>query len=91
MGATSARKAGTITANTQVVIAIECLAAAQGLDLRAPLQPSPATHAARALIRSVSPTLEDDRSLADDINAVTDLIRDGSLVAAVTEKTGELA
>jgi histidine ammonia-lyase len=91
MGATSARKAGAIIANTQVVIAIECLAAAQGLDLRAPLEPSPATAAARALIRSVSPVLEDDRSLAEDINAVTGLIRDGSLVAAVTERTGELA
>jgi histidine ammonia-lyase len=91
MGATSARKAGTIIANTQVVIAIELLAAAQGLDLRAPLEPSPATAAARALIRSVSPGLEDDRSLADDINLVTGLVRDGSLVAAVTERTGELA
>jgi histidine ammonia-lyase len=91
MGATSARKAGTIIANTQVVIAIECLAAAQGLDLRAPLEPSPATGAARALVRSVSPGLEEDRSLADDINAVTGLIRDGSLVAAITKTTGELA
>lgn len=91
MGATSARKAAVILANTEHVIAIEALGAAQGLDLRAPLEPSPATAAARAAIRSISPTLDEDRSLSPDITAVRHLVRDGSLVAAAAEMAGALA
>ncbi|MDQ4025332.1 MAG: histidine ammonia-lyase, partial [Actinomycetota bacterium] len=46
MGATSGRKAAAILANTEHVLAIEALAAAQGLDLRAPLSPASGTAAA---------------------------------------------
>jgi len=91
MGATSGRKAAAILANTEHVIAIEALGAAQALDLRAPLEPSPATAAARAAIRAISPTLDEDRSLSADITAVRDLVRDGSLVAAASEVVGALA
>jgi histidine ammonia-lyase len=90
MGATSARKAGQILANTEHAIAIELLAAAQGLDLRAPLQPAVATAAALRAIRAVSPTLKDDRSLSDDITAVRRLMADGELLAAVETETGPL-
>lgn len=91
MGATSGRKAAAILANTEHVIAIEALGAAQGLDLRAPLDPAPATSAARAAIRGVSPFLDEDRSLSDDITAVRELIRDHSFVAAAEAETGGLA
>lgn len=91
MGATSARKAATILANTENVIAVEALSAAQALDLRAPLDPSPATAAARAAVRAVSPFVEEDRSLSDDIQAVATLVRDGSLSAAASTAAGELA
>jgi len=91
MGATSARKAGQILANTEHAIAIEFLAAAQGLDLRAPLQPAAATAAALRAIRAVSPTLKEDRSLSEDIGAVRRLMADGELLAAVETETGALA
>jgi histidine ammonia-lyase len=91
MGATSGRKAAMILANSEHVIAIEALSAAQALDLRAPLDPGPATAAARAAIRSVSPFVDEDRSLSDDMTAVRELIRDGSMVAAAESKTGALA
>ena len=91
MGATSARKAATILANAENVIAIEALSASQALDLRAPLEPSPATGAARASVRSVSPFVDEDRSLSDDIQAVADLVRAGSFVAAASSIAGELA
>lgn len=91
MGATSARKAATILANSEHVIAIEALSAAQALDLRAPLDPGPATAAARSAIRAVSPFVDEDRSLSDDITAIRDLVRDGSLVAAAEGKAGPLA
>ena len=90
MGATSARKAGQILANTEHAIAIEFLAAAQGLDLRADLQPAPATAAALSVVRSVSPMLKEDRSLSGDISAVRRLMADGELLTAVEAEVGPL-
>ena len=89
MGATSARRALAILANSERAIAIEALAAAQGLDLRG-MDPAPATAAVRAAIREVSPTLADDRSLALDIEAVRDLIAESRLLTAAEEKTGPI-
>jgi histidine ammonia-lyase len=90
MGFTAARKAAAILANTRHVIAIEGLAAAQGLDMRAPLQPAAATGAAVAVLRDTSPYLAQDRPLADDIEGVAQLITDGALSAAVERVTGPL-
>jgi histidine ammonia-lyase len=82
MGATSARKAAAILANTEHVLAIEAMAASQGLDLRAPLDPAAGTGAARAAVREVSPFLDEDRPLSDEIGAVKDLVSSGRLLAA---------
>ena len=46
--------------------------------------------ALRALVRSLSPRLREDRPLAADIEAVAESIRDGALVAAVEADTAEL-
>lgn len=91
MGATSARKAHSILRNSEHAIAIEALAAAQALDLRAPLQPGPATAAARRAVRLLSPALDDDRPLSEDIAAVRGQILDGSIVTAVEEAIGPLS
>jgi histidine ammonia-lyase len=91
MGATSARKATGVLANAENVIAIEALTAAQGLDLRAPLEPGPGTGAARAAVRDVSPRLEEDRPLFSDIAAARDLVAAGTLVQAAAEACGPLA
>ena len=90
MGATSARKARSILANSERVIAVETLAAAQGLDLRVPLEPARGTDAARTLVRKVSPHLDEDRSLAGDIDEVASLIRRGEIIRTVAEKGLEL-
>jgi histidine ammonia-lyase len=90
MGFTSARKAMTILANAERVIAIEALAAAQGLDLRG-MEPAPGTGAARACVRTVSKGLDDDRSLSDDIDAVAALVATGELVAAAADASGEVS
>ena len=79
MGATAALKARRVLTNTRLVLAIEALTASQGLDLRAPLSPGPVTKAIRAAVREVSPFLDEDRSLSDDISSVADLIADGTL------------
>lgn len=90
MGATAARKAAGIVANTERVIAIEALTAAQGLDLRGPLTPAPGTGAARDAIRSVAPHLEEDRALAPDIEAVRTLIASGGFDSAASSAIGTL-
>ena len=59
-------------------VAIELLAAAQGIDFRRPLKSSRPLEEAHALIRAVAPHLDGDRYLALDIEAVTPLVRDGT-------------
>lgn len=85
MGMTAAGKAAQVATNSERAIAVEALAAAQGLSLRAPLEPARATSAALAAVRSVSPELDEDRPLSGDIEAVRELIRDRALQARVEE------
>ena len=61
--------------NATGVVAIELLAAAQGIDLLAPLQTSAKLARAHGLIREVAPFYAADRVLAPDIDAVSNLIR----------------
>jgi histidine ammonia-lyase len=90
MGMTSARHARAVVANAEVVVAIEAMAAAQGLDLRFPLAPAGGTRAAREAIRRAIPFLDADRELGPDIAAATDLVRSGKLVGAVESAVGDL-
>jgi histidine ammonia-lyase len=90
MGMTSARHARDVVGDAEVVIALEALAAAQGLELREPLQPAPGTAAAVAAIRGATPFLEGDRPLKPDIDAAVDLVQSGALVEAVEQAIGPL-
>ena len=54
--------------NTAGIVAIELLAACQGIEFHRPLQSSPALEAALAGIRAVSPRYTRDRPLAGDIH-----------------------
>jgi histidine ammonia-lyase len=90
MGMTAARHAREIVSNAEVVVAIEALAAAQGLDLRAPLAAAPGTRAARDAVREVVPFLDVDRTLGPDIEAAVALVRGGGLVTAAEAATGPL-
>ncbi|HUH03274.1 MAG TPA: histidine ammonia-lyase, partial [Kofleriaceae bacterium] len=83
MGAFAAIKLRQIHDHVRTVLAIELLCAAQGLDLRAPLAPGPRLRAAHACIRDVVPTMVRDRPIYKDVAAVTRLLDDGSLLAAV--------
>jgi histidine ammonia-lyase len=90
MGNASALKAWRVVANSERALAIELLAAAQGVEFLAPLEPGRGARATHEFVRSLSPRLRDDRSLGLDIEAVGDAIRDGSLLAAVESEVGEL-
>jgi histidine ammonia-lyase len=90
MGNASGLKAWQVVANSERALAIELLAAAQGVEFLAPLEPGRGARAVHEFVRSLSPRLRDDRPLGPDIEAVATSIRDGSLLAAVEERVGEL-
>jgi histidine ammonia-lyase len=77
MGMTAATKLRTIVESAEHVIAIELLAAAEGLEYRAPLQPGKGVRRAYRVVRSHAPRLTRDRSLAPDIQQVAASIRRG--------------
>jgi len=79
MGMAASLKLRQIVANTRHVLAIEAMAAAQGIDFLAPLKTSKRLQAAHTAIRSVSPPIEHDRVLADDFATISDLIASGKL------------
>jgi histidine ammonia-lyase len=90
MGAAAAIKARNVVRNATQVLAIELLAACQALDLRAPLQPGPATGAVHHLVRQNVAALAQDRILANDITAANRLIAESDVVQAVENVIGEL-
>jgi histidine ammonia-lyase len=85
MGVTAALKARDILKNVQVILAIELLCAAEGLDFRRPLRSSRPLEAVHALIREHVPHLDTDRVLAPDIDRVTALVRDGRVARTAKE------
>jgi histidine ammonia-lyase len=90
MGMTAARHAREVVANAETVVALEALGAAQALDLRAPLEPGPATRAVHRAIRAAVPFFDADREFGPDIADALSLVRQGELVAAAETATGPL-
>jgi len=90
MGMTSARHARACVSNAEQVVALEALAAAQGIDLRTPLHPGTGSSAGHAAIREVVPFLEADRELKPDVDAAIELVRSGTLLGAVEQGIGPL-
>jgi histidine ammonia-lyase len=91
MGMISARHLRACVDLAETVVALEILAAAQGVDLRAPMEPGGGTGAALAAVRSAVPFLDRDREIRLDMEAAIDLVRSGRLVDAVEEAIGTLA
>jgi histidine ammonia-lyase len=91
MGNASALKCRQVLANSERALAIELLAGAQGVEFLAPLEPGRGVRAAHEFVRSLSPTLVEDRPLAEDIESVARAIASGDLVRAVEDEVGALA
>ena len=79
MGMGAARRIAPMLENLCNILAIELLAACQGIDLLAPLRTGPEAQKAYDLIRKQSRPVDSDRSLAPDIEAVARLIAQASL------------
>lgn len=73
MGWGAARKLDQVITNTERVVAVELMCAAQGVEQRQ-LAPAPGTSKVRGVVRSVCPPLEEDRPPGPDIERITELI-----------------
>ncbi len=92
MGWSAARKLRRSVDGLSRVVAVEVLTAARALDLRAPLEPSPATAAVVALLRTSG--IEGpgpDRHLSPEIEACVSLVQSGAVLAAAESVIGELS
>jgi histidine ammonia-lyase len=74
MSMTAAIKAAAALERARDVIAIEILCASQAIDLLAPLTTSPPLARVHRMVRSVVPTLDDDRPLSREIAAIARMI-----------------
>jgi histidine ammonia-lyase len=79
MAPIAARKAARIASNTAGIIAVELIAAAQGVDYHAPLKTSPALRAVHGKLRAISPHLETDRYWADEMAALQAAVLAGDI------------
>jgi histidine ammonia-lyase len=83
MATFAARRLHPMAENTRGIIAIELLAAAQGIDFRRPMRTSPALEQAYALLRKSVAFYDHDRHFAPDIEAAKVVIGDERLLALV--------
>ena len=79
MGMTAAWKAERILGNAARIVAIELLAAAQGLEFLRPLKPGQGVARTLAAVRRLVPPLAGDRPLSGDIERITAALRGGTL------------
>ena len=83
MAAHGARRLKRMNDNLNVIIGVELMCAAQGVEFRAPLTTSPALQSALGLIRADVATLTDDRFMAGDIAKAAALVAEGKLQSEI--------
>ena len=83
MATFAARRLGPMAENTRGVLAIELLAAAQGIDFRRPLKSSPTLESAHALLRKQVAFYDHDRLFSPDIAAAKSVIASDEFLSLV--------
>jgi histidine ammonia-lyase len=78
MATFAARRLHTMIDNVADIIAIELLAAAQGIEFHRPKTSSPVLEKVIAELREISPRYEKDRSLSSDIQKVAMIVDQGA-------------
>jgi histidine ammonia-lyase len=81
MATFAARRLGEMADNTATILAIELLAAAQGVDLRGPNPTSPRLREVMRLVRREVPHYDLDRYFSPDIAAVKGLVQRAEVAA----------
>ncbi|MCU0902621.1 MAG: histidine ammonia-lyase [Tabrizicola sp.] len=82
MAAHGARRLRRMVKNLNVILGVEAMCAAQGVEFRAPLRTSPPLQAAVRALRTQVHALEEDRYLAPDLAKAATLVADGALSKA---------
>ena len=77
MGWSAARKLRALIDNLTRILAIELVAAARGIELRAPAQPAPVTAAVVTRLRARVPGHGPDRFLSPELSAAESMVREG--------------
>jgi histidine ammonia-lyase len=77
MAAHGARRLRRMNENLSVIVGVELLCAAQGVEFRAPLTTSPVLQRLLAAVREAVPPLGEDRYMADDLANAAALVREG--------------
>jgi histidine ammonia-lyase len=85
MATFAARRLDQMAHNTAVIVGIELLAAAQGIEFHRPLASSAHLEHVHALLRERVPAFGEDRFFAPDIEAARRMVVDGELSAACKE------
>ena len=85
MATFAARRLDDMAHNTAVIIGIELLAAAQGIDFHRPLATSEHLEHVHAQLRAQVPFFDADRFFAPDIEAARTMVLDGVLSASCKE------
>jgi histidine ammonia-lyase len=84
MGWSAARKLRRSVDNVRRILAVELVAAARGIDLRAPLEPAPATGAVVRALRGTVPGPGVDRFLGPELGAAEEFLHEGGLERALS-------
>ncbi|MBN2791652.1 MAG: histidine ammonia-lyase [Desulfuromonadales bacterium] len=85
MATFAARRLGEMAENTAGILAIELLAACQGVDFRAPLKTSAQLEQAKQLLRDEVPFYDQDRYFAPDIEKALKLVQSGLLARFISK------
>ncbi|MDD9728040.1 histidine ammonia-lyase [Roseovarius sp. SK2] len=88
MAAHGARRLRRMNANLSMILGVEALCAAQGIEARAPLVTSDALRRAIAAIRAEVPRLEEDRMMAPDMEKAAALVREDALARETGVEVG---
>jgi histidine ammonia-lyase len=91
MAAHGARRLGPMTDNLNLILGVELLCAAQGIEFRAPLKTSKPLASAIARLRKDVLCLGEDRYLAPDLEQAAKLIAEGAIAKATQIKLPGLA
>ena len=83
MATNAALRLAPMAGNAAAIVAVELLAAAQGVELRSPLATSPRLQAALQLIRSVAAFWDRDRAFAPDLARARALVERGEFTSFV--------
>ncbi len=85
MATHGARRLLPMNANLARIIAIELMAAAEGIDFRRPLKSSGVLEEAHALVRARATRRDEDREFATDTEAVARLVERGGFASHVPD------